>query len=321
LQNKKAIPHKNTHAVLIILFTALACSPVSQNKEKEDNGFKSYSRAMEQMQAKNYTDALDFIDEAIKINDRIAAYFELRGDIFSAMDSLDEALNAYSDAKNRRSFYPEIYIKTGDIHYKRNNYDAAIRDFRKAIVQRQEEPVTYLSLILCYIQQREYDVATNLLQEYSTQVTKQNKRIDPGYYILQAKIQFENKKYEDAILSMETARKIKKLSRNECIFYLRSLVDVGRLEDAYQLALEYKDVLLESDSHYIRGLYYFKKNNYKDALTQLELSIQKKTKIYEAYELLAEIYNKNGDKALADKSLNNAKPYKSYRLINIDHKF
>jgi tetratricopeptide (TPR) repeat protein len=299
----------------------MACTPSTQRTNEEDNGFKFYSRAMEQYQQKNYSDALGFIDEAIQSNDRIAVYFELRGDIYSEMDSLDRALGAYSDAKSRRSFYPEIYIKTGDIYYKENKYDAAIRDYRKAIAQRPEEPETYLSLVQCYLQQREYDVAENLLGEYNSQTIKQNKRIKAEYYVLQAKIYFENEEYEQVALSMDIARKMRQLTRNECIFYLRALVELGRLEEAYSLALEYKNILLESDSHFIRGLYYFRQDNLRDAKIQLEKSIQKKTKIYEAYTLMAEIYNQKDNTEEAQKYLQSAEPYKSFRLINIGHKY
>ena len=276
---------------------------------------------MEQLQAKNYEDAISYIDEAIKASNRIAVYYELKGDIFTSMDSLGRALSAYDKAKGLRSFYPQIYIKTADIYYSRNNYDMAIKDYRKAIAQRPEEPVIYLSLILCYIQQREYEVAQNLLQEYKTQATKQKQHLDPEYYVLSAKIDFENTRYKDVVFSMDIARKLRKLTRNECIFYLRSLVEIGRLDDAYALLLDYKDTLFESDTHFIRGLYYFEQNNFKDAKIQLELSVQKKTKIYEAYQLLAEICRQKGDIKQADEYLAGAEQYKSYRLINIDRKY
>ena len=306
---------------LIFLMGLLACNPSQQSTTKNDNGFTFYSRAMEQFQAKNYVDALDFIDEAIKANDRIAVYFELRGDIFTGMDRLDNALSAYSDAKSRRSYYPEIYVKTGDINYRKNDYNEAIRDYRKAFAQRPEETSIVLSLVHCYIQQREYEVAGNLLGEYNTQTTKLKKPLHADYFIMFAKIYFENKQYEDAVSSMEKARNLKKLNRNETIFYLRALVELGKLEEAYALALELKDSLLESDAHFIRGLYYFRQDNYKDARIQLELSIQKKTKIFEAYQLLADIATHNGTTKKADEYLNSGAPYKSYRLINIDHKY
>ena len=53
----------------------------------------------------------------------------------------------------------------------------------------------------------------------------------------------------------------------------------------------------------------------------MNISIRKKTKIYEAYQLLSEIYAQNGKTELADKNLSNAEQFKSYRLINIDHKY
>lgn len=307
---------------ILISISLYSCNPGSREQQDTDNGFTFYSRSAEQFQAKNYHDALAYINEAIKINDRIAVYHELKGDIYYRLDSLNQALKAYASAKSKRSYYPEIYLRTGDIYYKKNDYNSAIRDYRKAIAQSPDEPDLLLKLILCYIQQYEYDVAANLLQEYNTDVTKLNKPVQPEYYVLLGKIQFEKANYQDVVKSIDKTRQIRKLTRNECLFYLRALIEVNKLEEAYSLATkEYKDILVESDVHYIRGLYYYSQQNFQDAEIQLEQSIQKKTKIHEAYILLADIYSQKGQEQLAEQSIQNAEKYKSYRLINIGHKY
>lgn len=316
-----AFPRNVALFVILVIFI-LSCSPDLRSDSQSDNGFKNYSLAIEQYQAKNFEDALDYINAAIKSNDRIAVYFELKGDIYSGLDKLNEALAVYHKAQSMRSYYPEIFVKTGDIYFKKHDYNSAIRDFRKAIAQKPQEPDLILLLVNCYLQQYEYEVGLNLLDDYNSQVNKLNIDHNAEYYILLAKIKFEQKNYAEAVSAGEEARKIKKLSRNECLFFLRSMIKINKLEEAYSLAIkDYKDVLLESDIHFIRGLYYYRKGNYNDARVQLELSVQKKTKIHEAYILLSKIYKDKGHQQLADQCIKNGQPYKSNRLINIDLKY
>lgn len=304
---------------LFIPYLMLSCYPQMQEKRDPDIAFKYYSRAVEQLQAKNYPDALDYIDQAIDKNARIAKYYELRAEINFRQNLYDDAINDYKNAVALRSFYPEAYINMGFIYQKMERYDDAIRSYRKALAQTPQDLYLMLSIADNYIQQNYLDIAQNQLNDYLTDVNKNKKEINREFYVLQAKINFEKGAFGEAVRNINIAKKYTPLNRNECLFYLRSLIETGALEEAYtQAGQQYKDILKESDFHFIRGLYYKRQNNLKDARTQLELSVDKKTAIYEAYTLLAEIYNIMGETELEKEIQDKADKLSNKRLINVE---
>ncbi|MCB9059174.1 MAG: tetratricopeptide repeat protein [Calditrichae bacterium] len=304
---------------LLITFLLLSCYPQMREPADPDIAFKYYSRAIEQFQAKNYQDALIYIDQAIEKNNRLAKYFELRGDINNRQGMNINALEDYNKALRLRSFYPEVYIKIAAINYKADNFDESIRNYRKALAQDPENFDLILEIAENYIQQLHTDIAQYQLQDYLNGIKKSEIRINRKYYVLMAKLNFELQNYKIVVENIRTAEKYMPLNRNECVFYLRAMIETGALEQAYTLVSnKYKETVNESDFHFLRGLYYQKQGNIKDARTQLELSVAKKTTIFEAYTLLASLYNQMGETAKEQDILALGKQFEGARLINLE---
>jgi len=216
-----------------------------------------------------------------------------------------------------RSFYPDVYLKSGWNSFKIQKYNLAIRYYKKALVQRPKQVNILLNLAECNIQLKELALATNILNEYLMHINKQKKVAERKYYILLSKIKFEENDFDAVIASMHFAQINSSLSRNEAVFYIFALIKVKQPEQAYRLATkDYKDVLLPSDIHFIRGLYYYDQTNLKDAKTQLELSIKNKTTVFEAYSLLSKIYSQDGNSKKANEMLEKSLPFENQRLIN-----
>lgn len=311
--------YKPTKSILLIIFLYVLSCQTSQALIEDEHlaAFKYYSKAVEQQEAKNYEDALKFIDQAISVNNRIASYFALKGDINNQIKNYNNALEAYKKAKELRSFYPEIYVKSAIIYYKQQKFDEAIKDYRKAFALQPENLDLFIRIADCYIQLNEFEVALNQLGDYKTQIEKINKTLSADYFIMSAKIDFERNEFEKVVLAMGEARIKKKLNRNEIVFYLKSLIETNALEDAYKLAsYDYKDIISASDFNFVRGLYYYKKNNMNDSKNQLLLCTEGNTVIYEAYKLLAEIYEKEEMNAESVKILEQGISFKNNRLIN-----
>ncbi len=306
-------------STLVIFVTLQFCQPANQSKSTKNIAFKMFSRAVEQYQAYNYEDALDYINKAIESNRRIASYYELKGDIHTRQGKLEEANQEYDRAKALRSFYPEVYLKSARNYFQLGDYPKSIRNYKKAIAQRPQQTNILLKLAECTIQQNELVLAENILSDYELQIQKQKQVIEKLYYVLFAKIKFEEGDFDKAVSLIDIAYKTSSLSRNEAVFFSLALIEIKQFEKAYRLAtVELKNELHQSDINFIRGLYYFHQNNFKDAKTQLELSIKNKTTLFEAYSTLAKIYLHDGDSEEADKVTLQGKPFANQRLINFD---
>ncbi len=302
--------------ILLFLFCLLSCQPTLQ-PQGTNVAFKMFSRAVEQLEAGNYPEALSFINKAIQANSRIAGYFELKGDILTKQEMLKEAIVQYKNAIKRRSFLPETYLKIAHNYFVLKEYAKAIQDYKKAFAQRPQQLAILLNLAECYLQQKEFTLAENTLGGYLSQVKKLNNKTDRFYYILSGKINFEKNVFQEVIINFEKARRMAPLNRNEAMIFVIALIKENQLEEAYASATRFlKDVLDASDIHALRGLYYFYQENFKDAITQLELSIKKQTLLYEAYTTLEKIYLKENNMQKANEINGQGKQIINRRLIN-----
>jgi tetratricopeptide (TPR) repeat protein len=302
--------------ILLFHFYLLSCQPTLQ-PQRENVAFKMFSRAVEQVEAKNYPEALNFINKAIQANSRIAGYFELKGDILTKQDMLEEAIVQYKNAIKRRSFLPEAFLKIAHNYFVLKEYAKAIQDYKKAFAQRPQQLAILLNLAECYMQQKEFTLAENTLGVYLSQIKKLNKKTERYYYILSGKISFEKSTYQKVIINFEKASRLAPFNRNEAMVFVLALLKENQLETAYSSATRFlKDVLTASDIHALRGLYYFYQENYKDAITQLKLSIKKQTPLYEAYTTLEKIYLKENNMQKANEINGQGKLFINRRLIN-----
>lgn len=299
---------------LLAWLTVSACT--SYKKESPSiNTFRTYSLAVEQYQAKNFEEALKYVNEALSSNNKIAQYYELKGDILSGMTEYSRALIAYEKSRELR-FTPSIIVKTGNTNFKLKKYNEAVHNYKLAYAQNPQQTELLLLLLDCYIQQNELELAVNQLAEYKKTLEKRNLQADPYYYIIVAKIQFERANYTEAAEAVDKAGGAK--NRNEAVFYLRTLFYINNQEKAYKLATkEYNKILSQADIHFFRGLYYYKQGNYNVAKTQLELSVQQRAQIAEAYKLLSDIYFGENNASKAAETIENSKKFSVERIINI----
>ncbi len=301
--------------ISLILLILLLTSCQTNRRSDPSNVFRSYSRAIEQYEAKNYQDALNYINEAIKANNKIAQHFELKGDILMDSGEPIRALKEYKTAKDLR-FSTGILIKIGKTQYQLKDIEAAVKNFRTAYAQKPGKTEILLLLVNCFVQQKEYVLALNQLQEYKKQCEKFNIVLNSEYYILLGKIYYEKELYNECIVAVEQAAG--KRSRNQCFFYLMALFKEKMYDKAYNLVTkDFNNVLLESDVYFFRGFYYYSVNNYNVAKTLLELSVDSNTKIMEAFNILSVLYEKEGDIEQAKQLKESANSLQNIRVINI----
>lgn len=313
IYNPFHIPWSFKVSLILITILLTFCQP--NRRSGAANVFRSYSRAIEQYEAKNYQDALKYINEAIAANNKIAQYFELKGDIFIGSGEPKRALKEYKTAEYLR-FSPGILVKIGKTNYKLKDLDAAVKNFKTAFAQKPEKTEILLLLVNCFIQQNEHELALNQLSDYKKQSEKLNIVLHSDYFILLGKIYYEQELFEESIAAVEQAAG--KRNRNECFFYLMALFKERKFDKAYNLVTnDYKNVLLESDIHFFRGFYYYSVENFNVSKIQLELSVAGSTKIMEAFKLLSILYKKEGDTQRANQFSESAKSLENIRVINI----
>ena len=314
MQNNPSITSKASKLSILLLAISLTFCQTGR-RSSSANVFLSYSMAIEQFQSNNYEDALKYINEAIGANNKIAQYFELKGDIYIASNEPKKALREYQAAKELR-FSPGILIKLGNTHYQLDDLISAVKNFKTAYNQKPEWTETLLLLVNCFIQQKEYELAINNLKDYKKQSDKINRSIMSEYYILYGKVYYEKSMFKECVKIVEEAKG--SINRNESIFYLNALFEIGEYERAYNLVINDLGTTLHlSDIHYFRGLYYYSVGNFGVAQIQLELSVNNNISISRAYLLLAQLYEKDGDIKRANELKESGKEFENQRIINI----
>ena len=269
-----------------LLLVVLQCSPGQIRPGDDSNAFRYYSRSLEAFGEKDYGQALDFINKAIAINDHIAGYYELKGDILSGQKKTDQALRAYRAALQYRSNYLGVQVKIARIYFDKKAFIKARRAYKKAIALAPEKIDLLLPLASCFLRSGEYGVTRNVLADYKR--LNGEAPADTSYFILMAKTAFETKAYGKVVNMARQAINNGVRQRTLFLVYLRALFYTHKMEKAYEILVHTaKPFLLKSDVHFFRGLYFARQHNRKDAMVQLRLAVEGGTTIYEAYDLLA----------------------------------
>ena len=116
---------------LFVLFLALFA--LNQPLFSQKNYEEAFDLARAKINAREYADAVPFLDKAIAFNPKIAQTHHLKGFCLSAQRKYDEAILAYNEAiKLDNKKY--LYIKRrGDAFYNSEQYEKSVLDYKKAI--------------------------------------------------------------------------------------------------------------------------------------------------------------------------------------------
>lgn len=286
------LPHRKLLPLTLILliWSLNACLKPAALVNEPNSAFKHYSKAAQLFNQSKLDSALIAINKAIAINPRLADNFVLKGDILSAIQKPNLALAIYEKAIKIRSHFPNLHKKMGDLNFKLKQYDAAINNYKKLRAHMPENFESYLLLAKCYLQKEERIVCSNMLENYKREQEKRVAPFLPLYYILRAKLAYENQQYKKVDQFYNALNPALLNQRNHIAFYIRSQFLLGLDERAYMLATsKFKERITETDFLFFRGLYYFKKKKYNDAAIQLAQAAEMGHEIFETYTLLQQI--------------------------------
>ncbi len=159
--------------LLVLLFSALPCA--AQNSEQLQVGPPPLHRAEaprpgatqqelekrgdELRTDKDFLDALDFYQAALKQDSNNAALFNKAGICQLMMQRYKDAKKSFERAIKVDRKYADAYNNLGVIYYQAKNYNKAIKQYDKAIALRDDAASYYSNLGAAYFGKKQFDKA------------------------------------------------------------------------------------------------------------------------------------------------------------------
>jgi len=284
---------------IVSFFIICACAPYSLPEKKtyseKDDPYIYYAESQEAYDEHNYPLAIQKIDYAIGLNNNLAQFFQLKGDIHKAQNEDERAIEAYKTAIKIRSNFIEVHEKIAGIYEKQKQFDEAIRYYKRAYGLEPLRIDLILKIVNCYIQWNEMDVAEYQLNAYKKSAIEQNVPLPDQYYKLYSEVLFLTKRYEE---SLNTLKKVNQT--DSLTFYLYGK-NYYALKD-FSTGVTYFNKLLSDDKnngswYFYRGIYFFNQRDYEDAKGQFEYGLKLDETLYEAHYYLGKILSDEGDEA------------------------
>ena len=111
----------------ILFFLSISLFAHTQElSTKSGKAEKSFQKATTEYQLQNYTEAIQYLRQALKQDNRFIEAFLLMGDIYYDQDSLQKAVEWYRKAISvDENAYPDIYFLLGKLEYETGQYHQA----------------------------------------------------------------------------------------------------------------------------------------------------------------------------------------------------
>ena len=235
---------------------------------------------------KNYTKALQELNEILIIDPNSVEKLNLKGVILQLLDKSYEARQSWIKASNINNTYFDPYFNLGNSYMDEKNYDEAEMYYTKAINCQPENFKIYYQLGFLYLKKNELEKA----RDFFYKSKDYNYNFAPTYYNLGIVLNNLNKK-------------------NETINYLIKAIEINpKYTDAfYLLGVTYREIKkfnlskkyfleafkLNPEYPYLKGAIRFIKNtlcewnDYEKELIELENDIKNKKKVTTPWQALS----------------------------------
>ena len=292
---------RGTFLIFICSASYFQCAPYSLPEKKSysqtEDPYTYYVQSIEAYQKGEYARALEDIERAILLNKDMAKFYQLKGDIFRAQFNYAQAIGAYEQALKKRSNFIEVQEAIADIYLEQKNFDEAIRAYKKVIGLKPERTDVLLKIADCYLLWNEVEVAQHHLDNYERTVGQYKQPVSDTYFEIRADAHFRQQKYDASIAALN---EIKTPGRRA--LYLSGL-NYYALGD-FERGVGFFNKLLslnkdEGEWYYYRGIYFFQKDDLKDALNQFLMAQKLDDTLTEVSYYLGKIYLQNGEQKAA----------------------
>jgi tetratricopeptide (TPR) repeat protein len=287
--------------LVICLSLIIGCSPYSlpENKtySEKDDPYIYYAESIGAYDAKDYQVALQKIDQALILNDNLAQFFQLKGDVHRALGENDKAIETYKTAIMKRSNFVEVHESIAQIYEGQKQYDEAIRYYKRAVILDPSKIDIILQIVNGYIQWNEMDVAEHQLNFYKKSALEQKRPISERYYVLRGEVLFLTKRFEESLAVLN------EVSPSDSLALYLYGKNYYALND-FSTGVTYFNKLLNEDKdngswYFYRGIYFFNQKDYTDAKGQFEYGFALDETLYETHYYLGKIFLEEGDEGNA----------------------
>jgi tetratricopeptide (TPR) repeat protein len=280
--------------IISVVFLITSCIYMSkpippEEQPREESAFEDYSQALILSETGDLDKALVKINSAIAANRKISKFFLLKAEILEKKDEPIQALAIYEEVLKLKSYNPAVYEKIGRLLANVGQYHNAIQNIKKAYSQNPDANYFLLLIAEYYVELKTFDRAEDYLTLYKNQVKASSMSGD--YYCIQSEIFYHEGNFEDAINAINKCRASKTLTTKENKLLLNAYLNSGQYDKLYSDLISLNnEVLSNGDMHFYRGVYYFYKKSYQDALSQLEFALQFGTSETRVYYYLGKTY-------------------------------
>ena len=192
----------------------------------------------------NHTEAIQYFTAAMELDPNYSEYYNSRGNLHFKMDQVDDALNDYKRAVELSGPYPEVWANIGQSYRRLGHWTAAIEAYSKALdlQPRQFSILVARAQVLEMLEQP--DAA---LVDYSAAIA-----LNPSQALVlanRASLYYGIGQVSDALKDLDQAiacaPEIADLYQNRAV----ALVDLGRFEAAVQDLRTYLQLCPDAQDH------------------------------------------------------------------------
>lgn len=258
----------------------------------DKNAFEYYTESIDSVSSQSYESALKLIQQAIQLNPNFAKFYHLEGDIYIYLSQPDSALKSYLKATDRRSNSVDVYIKIATIYEQEFlDYDSAIAFYRRALAVDNSKLELLLNIASCYLENNQIQLAQAKVEEYQKLLEAENYQLSFDYYFLSGKIFYLQHDYDYALKLLNEAIHLKPKHFQSRLLFAKTLFKLEKYEEG----LRHINQLLNYDNqvgelYFYRGVYYYHKKNFQDALTLFDIALKLDENLLEAHYYLGNIY-------------------------------
>lgn len=294
-----SVNFKISIGIFFILCTGIfsGCAPYSLPEKKsyseQDDPYIYYAQSQEAYEKGDLQLAKKNINIALGLNNRLAQFYQLKGDIHRALAETDEAIEAYRSAINKRSNFLEVHLSLAELFEDLNRYEEAIRSYKRAAGLDPRDIDILLKIANCYIQWNEMSVANHFLNSYEKSAVEQNKELSNRYYVLRGEVLFLMNEYEHSLSFLD---KVSEPDSLTIYLYGKNHYALGD----FSTGVTYFNTLLKEDKnngswYFFRGIYFFEQKDYVDAKGQFRYAIELDSSLTGVHYYLGKILLIEGD--------------------------
>ncbi len=237
-----------------------------------------YNLALAYQDAKDYPKALDSVERALVLNPGFPEGFNLRGNIYAALQNYEAALKDHTAALQLVPSYIDVYRNRGHVYLKLGQHDRAIQEYTRALEEGGSDEV-YFDRGLAYVSGHFYEQAVSDLN-----VAIQAEINLPDAYAFRGWAYAQMKQFEPALKDLNQALALE--SNHASAYSKRGVIYIQLQQHEAALAdlnraLEISPELADAYDH--RGKLYFLLKQYEQAVNDWTQAIRFDPKRIEAY--------------------------------------